>query len=936
MPFYKTSKTTILAVKEDISSSLNMSKYASVQKVASYYNQDPPKADDIAEKLKAVAETYCISSDPKDYVYVAVRALTADVPNENHDAFSEKELLRFDSKFGCKVYQTFNMKPHHVNHRSADPKQARGVILDSHYNTKNAEHFPEILIAVDKTKDHKLAEGIASGDISGFSMGCTADWTICSVCDHTASSPAEFCNHIRFHKGKEINGKVAFELCEGVCFEEESSVDDPADKNALTQEVILASSDSKKEQVHLETELLTINSKLNKVLDKISEKEDTNMAVKKASSKKVSHDSKGTDFEKYKEDKKHKDEKQMTGGEYGILPDVEEHSKGVENIAGTEEAPKDASTEDPKDASKEDSKEASKDDNPYLKVAIDSAAKECWKKYLGDYGADMAKEIKKKKLSDSAVKKADSGQMFKTVDSKAGNPPAEFKIDKQKGNPPAEWKFAQIFKDIEVFPAKKSYLVVAKSKRPIWLIALKDEKADMKQASLGVLKGIVTAGLNSTMKEYNATKIGEYQSTFKPSMVDEFHGDNREKGLRTTPTKGLNEDGFVDEGKPNLKGKPRNKGVDEDGVNTVKLSSAETTKRIKAMQDFMQLIDDETKAGTPQEELIPKVEAWIEEAKSSGEPVASPAMGVVGPTKGAPPASPGMTAEKKAGIEDRAMGDLKGHEKSEAKDPVTADGEHDLKKIKRDDQKGDEIWSAGKDDLNIPRKQVVDLKANKESKEAYEKKEVEINTQNKKDVSDKKWKAIQKASADRKAELDSIKTESAKEVSEFKKAFRQRMLSALTLASKRANLNIIDNPLKMHLADVLMEETDTYMGMDPALATELIETAFSLAGNSYIDHLLKEAETYIDMPEDSFLSIKEDANKLNLVIPVADTSPEGGGEEFPMSLGEGEEGFLGEESGPLEPAEDLMARASRSNPVFTPKSEGHGSKHDLLKGIFKK
>src|ERR1700693_2812691 len=180
MSFPKTSKTQILAFKEDLNSSLTMSKSASVQKVASYYDQDPPKTDDIAEKLKAVASTYSISADPKDYIYVAVRALTAELPNENHDAFSEKELLRFDPKQGCKVYQTFNLKPHHVNHRSADPKQARGVILDSHYNSKNAEHFPEILIAVDKTKDKKLAEGIASGDISGFSMGCTADWTICS------------------------------------------------------------------------------------------------------------------------------------------------------------------------------------------------------------------------------------------------------------------------------------------------------------------------------------------------------------------------------------------------------------------------------------------------------------------------------------------------------------------------------------------------------------------------------------------------------------------------------------------------------------------------------------------------------------------------------------------------------------------------------------
>jgi hypothetical protein len=924
MSFTKTSKTVILAFKEDLSSSLTMSKSASAQKIASYYNQDPPKADDIAAKLKVVAETYCISGDPKDYIYVAVRALTANIPNENHDAFSETELLRFDKKFGCKVYQTFNMKPHHVNHRSADPKQARGVILDSHYNTKNDEHFPEILIAVDKTKDKKLAEGIASGDLSGFSMGCTADWTICSVCEHTASSPAEFCNHIRFHKGKEINGKVAFEWCEGVCFEEQSSVDDPADKNALTQEVILASSESSKE-AHLETELLTINAKLNKIMDKFSEKEG-DMAVKKASSEKKSDD-KSKNFEKYKDDKKKKDDKQMTGNEYGILPDLEaDHSsKGSENVATKDETKEAAPKEDAP-------KEASKETNPYMKVALDSSGKDFWKKFFGDYGPDMTKDIKKKKLSDSAVKKADSGQMFKSVDSKAGNPPALFKIDKQKGNPPAEFKFAQLFKDVEIFPSKKSYLVVAKSKKPIYLIALKDEKAHMKQASLEVLKGIVTTGLVDTMTKYEAVKLKAYQPTFKPSLVDEFSGDNRDKKLRTEPTKGLNEDGVIDEGKPNLKGKQREDGIDADGVNTVKLSSTEAAKRVKAMQDVMEMVDQERDKGTPPAEIAKKIDAWTEEWQSQGYPLSDTATGVTTPAT----ADKKESESKEASSQDRAMGDLKSHEKTEGKDPIVADGVDDLAKVKRDDKKADEIWAAGKDDLDIPRKHVVDLKAGKESKEAYEKKDVEINTQNKKDVSDKKWKAIQKAQTERKAELDNIKKESAKEVGEFKKAFRQRMLKALKLASKRSDLNIIDNPLKMHMADVLMEKTEEYTGMDADLATTLIESSFARAGGSYIDHLLKEAETYIDMPEESFLAIEEDANKLNLVLPVADVSDSAGG-EFPMSLGEGEEGFLGDESEPLaEPAEDLMARASRNNPILTPKSEGAGSKHDLLRGIFKK
>lgn len=170
MAFFKTSITDILAHKSNSENSFT--KSANFSKVSSYFQTQGMKVD-IQTALDSVYDTYKISKNPGDYVFVIARALTADVPNENHDAFPKEELLRFDTKFGCRVFQTFLNKPNHINHRSDDATQSRGLILDAHYNDINPDdQFVEILVAVDTTKDKKLAAGIKSGNINSMSMGC--------------------------------------------------------------------------------------------------------------------------------------------------------------------------------------------------------------------------------------------------------------------------------------------------------------------------------------------------------------------------------------------------------------------------------------------------------------------------------------------------------------------------------------------------------------------------------------------------------------------------------------------------------------------------------------------------------------------------------------------------------------------------------------------
>jgi hypothetical protein len=249
---------------------------------------------DIQAILSEVADEYKISKNPNDYYFVAVRANSVNVPNENGDAFSKDELLRFDHHLARRIYQTYIAKPFHVNHRSDNPKMARGVILDAHYNSTNplpedkklavkkaygvdlnSDDFVEILLAIDKTKDPHLAEGIRKGLLDSFSMGCDCEQTKCSVCEHVARTKLEFCEHIRSGKMKVFARKdgievKAFEWCEGVVFGEISSVDQPADPTALTEEVLelqgkVASLESGPHTIETESQILILQARLRKL-----------------------------------------------------------------------------------------------------------------------------------------------------------------------------------------------------------------------------------------------------------------------------------------------------------------------------------------------------------------------------------------------------------------------------------------------------------------------------------------------------------------------------------------------------------------------------------------------------------------------------------------------------------------------------------------------
>ena len=315
MAFVKFGNMQVLASWEVGQDGSRIAKTAAEAPLPSFYASPGTTGTlDIGQALQKVAKEYDISTNPADYIYEAVRACTAGVSNENGDAFSRDELLRFDHRLACAVYQTFILKPHHINHRADNPKTARGVILDSHYNdvappmeqcpdcqahtasregrdktglycracgTCVKDEFVEILIGVDKTKDASFAEGVRTGTLNATSMGCVCDSTTCNVCDHVAYNRNEFCQHIKGGNKKKTfktaaGDKMAFEWCNNVIFTEQSRVDQPADPTALQTEILelaakKAATELLPEYLRSETELLKLSKRLVELESKVAQ-----------------------------------------------------------------------------------------------------------------------------------------------------------------------------------------------------------------------------------------------------------------------------------------------------------------------------------------------------------------------------------------------------------------------------------------------------------------------------------------------------------------------------------------------------------------------------------------------------------------------------------------------------------------------------------------
>jgi len=239
MPFYKTAKTPIVSVYE--ASDKFIKRAAQNDDMTTREDEAVKETLNILSKdmLEAVAKIYDISPNINDYIFPVPRAVTADEPNNNGDCFCHDELTRFSPTHRCMVFQTFRNDPLHIEHAASNPKTARGYLPDAHYVTdvQDDKHVLTV-VAMDTTKDSPLAEGLLSGDVDSFSMGCICDAVRCSYCNKTAKSDRDLCDHLKWYKMSKLDGQLVYEDCLGVEYQELSVVGNPADPKARTQALL--------------------------------------------------------------------------------------------------------------------------------------------------------------------------------------------------------------------------------------------------------------------------------------------------------------------------------------------------------------------------------------------------------------------------------------------------------------------------------------------------------------------------------------------------------------------------------------------------------------------------------------------------------------------------------------------------------------------------
>jgi hypothetical protein len=202
-----------------------------------------PKLELDLDFLPAAAESYHISPNPADYIIVSLPIVTCDIPNRNVQCFPIEEVCHFDPIYGQIVYQTFMRKPVHVDHINTNPTEAKGIHADS-----SMQFIPKydlwkinVLTMWDRSKDPQLVKDILEKRRTGYSMGATVSYFICSICGQIDTMDDQRCEHMN-NIGSLWGEKkrLAMQLCTGVCYFETSNLgNEPADPTAYSTDIFV-------------------------------------------------------------------------------------------------------------------------------------------------------------------------------------------------------------------------------------------------------------------------------------------------------------------------------------------------------------------------------------------------------------------------------------------------------------------------------------------------------------------------------------------------------------------------------------------------------------------------------------------------------------------------------------------------------------------------
>lgn len=132
------------------------------------------------------AQVYKTSAKVEDYFTVPTIIMPTDLPNRNMTAFPRDELARFDPEIGDHVYKGWIGKPVYINHINNDYTKAIGAVVDASMrpidNARGDVWKVLSLLAIDRTKNPKIANDIMEGRRTTYSMGALVKCYSCSVC----------------------------------------------------------------------------------------------------------------------------------------------------------------------------------------------------------------------------------------------------------------------------------------------------------------------------------------------------------------------------------------------------------------------------------------------------------------------------------------------------------------------------------------------------------------------------------------------------------------------------------------------------------------------------------------------------------------------------------------------------------------------------------
>lgn len=198
-------------------------------KVEEVPNVDLGKITHDGKTIHRKYRDYRISADTDKYI------------NNNLDAWSKEALL--------KSYKTFIGAHNFVEHVQIEDL-SKGRIIDAVPRDIGDSIYIDILVATNR-KHKDLIESIESGKMSGMSMGCSVDFTICSYCGNVASDETQMCEHIKYQKGNvfydekggqhriaELCGHKTIDPTGAINFVEASWVAVPAFRGAVARNIL--------------------------------------------------------------------------------------------------------------------------------------------------------------------------------------------------------------------------------------------------------------------------------------------------------------------------------------------------------------------------------------------------------------------------------------------------------------------------------------------------------------------------------------------------------------------------------------------------------------------------------------------------------------------------------------------------------------------------